>query len=121
MNAVFDDPPGIERGAPPPLTSDAEEGAELVYRFEQAVQQASADALVALQVAASEFGARMHAKGVSPERALVAMKDRLRRRRVSAWSPSLVENRYAATPPPEADVYRRLFAWWVSGYYERTP
>lgn len=120
MNAIYDDPAGIERPALSPQTSNAGEGAELVYCFEQAVHQASAEALVALQDAATASGAVMRARGVPPERALVAMKELLRHRGPSIWSPSLVENRYAAKQPPEADVYRQLFAWWVSGYYERS-
>lgn len=117
MNAIFDDSLGIERRAPSQYTSNADEEAELVYRFDQAVHRSTTEAMLALDSAARACGAKMRASGITPERALMAMKDRLRGRSASVWSPSLVENRYA-TRPPEAEVYRRLFSWWVSGYYE---
>lgn len=118
MNAIFDDSLGLERTAPSQYTSNVDEEAELVFRFDQAVHLSTTETMLALDAAALACGAAMRASGISPERALMAMKDRLRGRSASVWSPSLVENRYAAIQPPEADVYRRLFGWWVTGYYE---
>ena len=121
VNATMDDPPGTERLAPVLTGSATDASTELVQCFEGAVTRLCAETLDSLRSAAIACGAEMRARGLPPGHAVSALKARIRGRHPSAWSPSLVESLYTATPPPEADVYRRLFGWWIAGYYERAP
>jgi predicted DsbA family dithiol-disulfide isomerase len=61
VNAIFDDSLGLERTAPSQYTSNVDEEAELVFRFDQAVHGSTTEAMLALDAAARACGAAMRA------------------------------------------------------------
>lgn len=97
--------------------SDADVGIRLVRRFEEAIANPSAEAMVVLEAATIALARAMRATGQSPESAVIELKALLRGHARQGWTPSIVAERSESCGHPAALIYERLFATWVTAYY----
>lgn len=101
--------------------SDADTARFLARTFERAVESPSADAMATLRTATITVAAALRRTALSPERAVVMLKDMLRGHGGAGWAPSIVPERGLVPARPESRVYGTLFRWWVSAYYAEHP
>jgi len=101
--------------------SDADIARLLVRSFERAVDGPSADAMESLRTATISVAAALRRSALSPERAVVMLKNILRGHGGAGWAPSIVPERGLVPPRPESRIYSTLFRWWVSAYYAEYP
>jgi hypothetical protein len=98
-------------------------GASLEGTFRQCFRNAiaipSPMMMEKLRDATRQLAEAMRDDGDRPEQALVALKALLRDPRETHWTPSLAipDGRIHV----EAQVYSRLFAWWLSAHFARPP
>ena len=88
----------------------------MLRTFVAALHDPSIEAMIALHAAAREFAATKRGEGVSPERAVIALKVLLAGHGEGGWSPSLETDREGVRL--QARVYAQLFTWFVAAFYD---
>lgn len=101
--------------------SDADIARFLVRSFERAVDSPSADTMAVLQTATIAVAAALRRSALSPERAVIMLKDLLRGHGGAGWAPSIAAERGLVPSSPESRIYGTLFSWWVTAYYAEYP
>ena len=101
--------------------SDADIARFLARCFERAVESPSADAMTALRAATITVASALSRTALSPERAVIMLKEILRGHGGAGWAPSIVAERGVVPAFPESRIYGTLFRWWVSAYYGEYP
>jgi hypothetical protein len=87
--------------------------------FRNAITVPCAMMMEELREATWQLAEAMRADGARPERALIELKALLRNPRDRYWTPSLSEP--VGRLRVEAQVYRRLFEWWLTAYFAQPP
>lgn len=101
--------------------SDADIGQSVARRFERAVAEPSERTMTALREATIALATAVRASALSPERAVIMLKEILRGHGGAGWAPSIATGRGVVPTRRESLVYGELFTWWVAAYYAERP
>jgi hypothetical protein len=97
-------------------SSDADVWHGVADAFDAAIDTPTTEVMFALRVATTESAGKARRQGLSPERAVVALKTLLARHGGCGWAPSLDAD--PAVTQAETRVYTKLFGWFVSAFYD---